>query len=153
MVFALAWLPRTVAEYSKAGAPKGARALLSKGLLSARSASFPRTARLTTRSEYQRVFEQARRSTDPCFTVLWRSNVLGLPRLGLAISKKHVKLATQRNRLKRLVREYFRLHQGDLPPMDFVVLARPGLATRTNAEIWASLRRHRKRLLESCNAS
>ena len=36
-------------------------------------------------------------------------------RLGLAITKKKVKRAHERNRIKRLTREYFRLHQHELP--------------------------------------
>lgn len=35
-------------------------------------------------------------------------------RLGLAITKKKVKRAHERNRIKRLTREYFRLHQHQL---------------------------------------
>ncbi len=40
--------------------------------------------------------------------------------------QKNVKRAHERNRIKRLAREYFRLHQHELPSMDFVVLVRRG---------------------------
>jgi ribonuclease P protein component len=48
-------------------------------------------------------------------------------RLGLAIAKKRVKLAVQRNRIKRVVRESFRLNQHDLPPIDMVVMVKSGI--------------------------
>ena len=46
------------------------------------------------------------------------------PRLGLVIAKKHVSKAVHRNRLKRVLRESFRLRQAEIPLVDIVVLAR-----------------------------
>jgi ribonuclease P protein component len=55
------------------------------------------------------VFRQGQRSADRFFTVLYRPNALDMPRLGFAISRKKVRHATDRNRLKRVVRESFRI--------------------------------------------
>ncbi len=44
-------------------------------------------------------------------------------RLGLAISKKKIRTAAARNRIKRLVRESFRLRCRNLSSIDIVVLA------------------------------
>lgn len=49
-------------------------------------------------------------------------------RLGLAIPKKHIKKAVDRNRLKRLVRESFRINQENLGSFDVVVLVRRDIA-------------------------
>ncbi len=49
------------------------------------------------------------------------------PRLGLVIGKESVKLSVERNRLKRLIRDSFRLHQELLAGLDIVVVARKGL--------------------------
>ncbi len=42
-------------------------------------------------------------------------------RLGLVVGKKLLKRAVDRNRLKRVVRENFRLRRPELPPCDLVV--------------------------------
>jgi ribonuclease P protein component len=55
--------------------------------------------------------------------------------LGLVIAKKHVKLAVHRNRLKRLIRESFRLRQEFMPPLDIIVLARKGMGDLDNAAV------------------
>jgi len=45
-------------------------------------------------------------------------------RLGVTVSKKVSKSAVDRNRIKREVREFFRLHQHQLAHTDLVVTAR-----------------------------
>ena len=54
------------------------------------------------------------------------------------MAKKHVKLACQRNRIKRVVREFFR-NTALRSPKDLVVLARPGLSELSNNELRAVL--------------
>ena len=111
---------------------------------------FARTRRLLTASAYQRVFQAAARSSDNYLTVLARANDLGLPRLGLAISKKSIKLASQRNRIKRLTRETFRLNQHRFQGIDFVVMTR-GHATHADHETLSrSLLRHWEHLVRQC---
>ena len=44
------------------------------------------------------------------------------PRIGYSIPKRGTKLAFRRNRLKRLVKEAFRLNAHQLPMMDLIVL-------------------------------
>ena len=65
-------------------------------------------------------------------------------RLGLAIAKKHIKTAVKRNRVKRLLRENFRLCCATLPQVAIVVMSRSGLANVTHAQIellWQQLQR------------
>ena len=110
--------------------------------------AFPRELRLLTPNHFNFVFQQPQRAGTPQITILGRMNTLGHPRIGLTIAKKNVKRAHERNRIKRLAREYFRLHQHELPSMDFVVLVRRGVADLDNQQITESLdklwRRHRR---------
>jgi ribonuclease P protein component len=58
---------------------------------------------------------------------LARTNDLGHPRLGLAMSRKSLPLAVHRNRIKRMAREVLRHRQHDLGGVDFIILTRLGL--------------------------
>ncbi|HYW92318.1 MAG TPA: ribonuclease P protein component [Gammaproteobacteria bacterium] len=115
-------------------------------------ARFPRTARLLHQAEFRRVFQQAERSADSCFTVLARSNDAGAARLGLAISVRRAGNSVQRNRLKRIIRESFRRHREQLPAVDLVVMARPAAAAADAARLRASLERHWERLTQRCGS-
>jgi ribonuclease P protein component len=100
---------------------------------------------LPDKAAFDRVFGGCRRSRDPCFTVLFRQNGERRARLGLAIAKKHCRLATDRNRLKRIVRESFRLRQRELAGLDIVVLNRPDAANAGNKQLFDSLAAHWQR--------
>ncbi len=116
-------------------------------------ARYPRSARLLSRGDFEAVFKQAFRSGDACFSVLARRKEEGEARLGLAISKKASGNGVQRNRIKRVVRESFRLRRHELPPLDIVVLARPAIGQRPNRELRQSLERHWTQLIARCNES
>lgn len=75
-------------------------------------------------------------------TVLAVPNDLQHPRLGTAVSIKAAGNAVQRNRIKRLVRESFRLHQELLGSRDLVVLVRPGISARSNQQLLSALDTH-----------
>jgi ribonuclease P protein component len=90
-----------------------------------RSAGFSSRQRLHTSKDFGRVFADPARSSDRYFTVLARPNARDVARLGLTISRRAAKRAVDRNKLKRLAREAFRMQQS-LPSWDFVVLAKVG---------------------------
>lgn len=89
--------------------------------------SFRPHERLRVSSEFQRVKRGGRRARSNHFTVNFILNGLQHHRLGLVVQKRFWN-ATHRNRIKRLVREWFRLHkhQIPLPGLDIVVIARQG---------------------------
>lgn len=86
--------------------------------------TFPRELRLLTPSQFQNVFSQAARFHSKNLTIFARKNNEVSARLGFAITKKNIKLACQRNRIKRIVRESFRQNQHQLHPVDFVILSK-----------------------------
>ena len=98
--------------------------------------AFPRRLRLLTAGDYRQVFEAA------AFKVHGKGlmpNELGHPRLGLVVSKKNLRRAVDRNRLKRLARESIRLQQHQLPALDIVLLARRGVGELDNATLHRQL--------------
>ncbi|MDC0660959.1 ribonuclease P protein component [Marinobacter sp. SS21] len=107
---------------------------------------FPKTARLLRPGDYSKVFDNVQvRVSHRHFLILATPNQLGHARVGLIFAKKHLKLAVQRNRVKRRVRETFR-QQLQLPSMDIVVLGRQGLAEVENAKLHAILNELWRRL-------
>jgi ribonuclease P protein component len=76
------------------------------------------------------------------FTVLYKQNGTRSARLGLAISKKHCKLAVGRNRIKRVVRESFRQQQTKLTGLDVVILNQPAAMRASNKALFDSLGKH-----------
>jgi ribonuclease P protein component len=106
--------------------------------------AFPRHNRLLNRADFQRVFQAPLKSSDALFTVLARPSTVGHARLGLAIARKQLRSAVDRNRIKRLAREYFRQHT--VATLDYVIMARKTARARTNAQIHSSLTRHFQRL-------
>jgi ribonuclease P protein component len=100
---------------------------------------FSREFRLTKAEDYQYVFANAQRFGNHNFTLLVRKNDIGHARLGLAIAKKSVKLAVDRNRIKRLIRENFRHEIAELPPIDIIAMCRRGAVLLPSHEISAQL--------------
>jgi ribonuclease P protein component len=91
-----------------------------------RGASFRQAQRLKGRRAFSRVFGGRRSSADRLLVVYAMPNDLSWARLGLTVGRKHG-MAVRRNRIKRLLREAFRLGLGELPRgYDFVCVPRVG---------------------------
>jgi ribonuclease P protein component len=97
--------------------------------------------------DFKRVFAHAIRLRDSYFTVLATSTNGCDARLGLAVSKRHVKRAVDRNRLKRIVREVFRHRREQLKGIDIVVMVGPSVLRAENAQLSGSISRHLDRLV------
>ena len=84
----------------------------------------PRTSRLLSSRDFQKVYQRGARSSGAWITVvaLRRSEQPG-PRLGVSVSKDHG-AAVRRNKIKRLLREAFRHERPHLPAMDYVLIPR-----------------------------
>lgn len=109
--------------------------------------AFTKSQRLLHKREYNQVFEAARKVATSDYILLYRENALGYPRLGLAISKKKIAKAHDRNRIKRILREAFRKSQ--LPAVDLVFLAKSGWEKQANAVIYEKLGKTWEQLIRS----
>ena len=93
------------------------------------SVSFRRSRRLTKRPQFLSCYRWGRRYFSPSFLAYVLPHEIGGQgwRLGTAVSKK-IGSAPQRNRVKRLIREVFRLHQQDFDlDADVVVIPKRGI--------------------------
>lgn len=109
---------------------------------------FNKSLRLLNSSDFKPVFDSpTAKASQQHFLILARTNELGRPRLGLVIAKKNIRNAVDRNRMKRLIRESFRLQQHQLPPIDAIVLARRGMDQLDNATLSKQLNKQWQRLI------
>ncbi|MFC3851593.1 ribonuclease P protein component [Salinispirillum marinum] len=89
---------------------------------------FPRTKRLLTAGDFRTVFDRAtvKAGTAELFLLATPATEFTTPRIGFIISRKNVRRAVARNRIKRIVREQFRHLPKDYPSFDIIVMARKG---------------------------
>lgn len=99
--------------------------------------AFNKARRLLKKTEYDFVFTKAKKIKTNELIILYRRNFLQHARLGLALSKHVIPKAHDRNRVKRLLRETFRIKK--LPAVDIVILARHGLLDIENKIVIAEL--------------
>lgn len=97
--------------------------------------AFPPTDRLSTPGHFQRVFDgPAYKVSSRAFLLLAQVTEADSSRLGVIVAKKHIRRATHRNRIKRLVREHFRLTRLSVS-LDLVVLAKAAANQMDNARV------------------
>jgi len=114
---------------------------------------FPRPARLLSGKDFDRVYALRQRVSDGYFSINYAPAATGAPRLGLSVGAKMAGNAVSRNRVKRTIRESFRLHRATLPPLDLVVGARALARTAHNARLRESLAELWKKIASQCAAS
>lgn len=83
--------------------------------------TYPRQFRLKTKEEYDRVLARKCSCRGACLIVYGCENELGHARLGRIVGKRWGN-AVARNRIRRWIREAFRLSKKELPALDFVVM-------------------------------
>jgi ribonuclease P protein component len=103
--------------------------------------------RLTNKAQFERLLREGRRKKVAGYTFYLEQRDAGGPRLGLLVTRKHAARANARNRIKRCVREAFRLEQGRLGPMD--VLVRPPYGVEPSAQMILRVRELFRTLCDS----
>ena len=112
---------------------------------------FPRHARLLLPAEYNRIFAAGKRFSGVCVTFVAARQALSengslvrlsqRPRLGLALAKKQIKRAHERNRVKRFLRECFRANTQRLTGLEFVVMAKSAAQKTPNPALRSEIER------------
>jgi ribonuclease P protein component len=115
--------------------------------------TFPAHKRLRRKSEFDAAYARGRRFGNGFFAVTASTNDKQGARLGMAVAVRTAGNAVERNRIRRIVRESFRLHQHALPAVDLVVNAKPKARGAPAAELHASLAGLWKKVNEQCASS
>jgi ribonuclease P protein component len=89
-----------------------------------KASPFPKKDRILKRYEFLEFYASGKAVHSPGFILVYKSGLSGGSRIGITVSRK-VGNAVVRNRIKRRVREYYRLHRMAVPnPWDFHVIAK-----------------------------
>ena len=97
--------------------------------------SFSSSQRIKERPEFQRTFREGKRLYSALYILYYRANGLKQARIGVITSKRNVRKAVWRNRIKRVIRETFRLRQSKLKPVDIVVVAQKKASNANKEEL------------------
>lgn len=105
-----------------------------------KSRSLPKSACIRKPWEYRDIYSKGQRLRGDHFSLIWRDNGQDEARLGISIHG--VRPAVRRNRIKRIIREFFRLHRQLIaPPVDLVFTVRDGFVPDSPAAVAAAVRR------------
>ncbi len=102
---------------------------------SVRQFSLPRAARLLKAGDFAALRGNSRRLSVRHFLAEYSPNDQSTCRLGQAVSRRVSKRAVDRNRIKRLVRESYRLVRRELPNLDILLIARSSAVKTPSAEL------------------
>jgi ribonuclease P protein component len=114
---------------------------------------FGANLRLRSKLQFDAVYAGSRRIDDRFFALRVKANGLSHPRVGLAVAVKTAGNAVARNRIRRLVRESFRLNQHELPAVDVVVAAKFPAREAPATSLRDSLATLWKRVASTCASS
>lgn len=101
--------------------------------------SFGRQYRLLRTEDFSSVFALRVKKSGRLVQVWQAPNGLSRPRLGLVVPKKAAKRANRRNYMKRVLREWFRLHRSRLAPNDIVIRVGTAFDAAGREQVWAEL--------------
>lgn len=89
--------------------------------------TFGKHERIKKRKDFLRIYEEGTRITSKHFIIIRNHNQAGHRRLGVTVTKKTGDAVT-RNRIKRVLREFFRLNKTPLPDsLDIVIIVKKGI--------------------------
>ena len=103
-------------------------------------------------AEFKRVYATGQRFGNEFFTANVLANELTWARLGMSIAARNLRRAVDRNRVRRLIRESFRMHQQQLPSVDIIIGARSAVLQADRASLRAALEKIWHKVATSCAA-
>ncbi|WP_201501697.1 ribonuclease P protein component [Psychrobacter cibarius] len=109
---------------------------MSNTVSAAANARFTKEQRLLTPAAFREVFDAPERKLHQSHLMAFvRTNDLGQPRVGMAITKRKVPTAVARNLIKRQIREHFRVKAHSLENKDIVFIVKKSIKDIDNKEL------------------
>ena len=112
--------------------------------------TLPKNFLLRKTSEYNNIYQHGKRVHGENFSLILKPNNRAHNRLGISIHGQ-LKGAAKRNRIKRIIREFFRLNKHflqeksskscELPFMDIVITVRKGFILENPADVAGAISR------------
>ncbi len=88
---------------------------------------FRKDEKICKKKDFLTIYQLGTRNYSKYFTIITHGNQSGYKRIGITVSRK-VGNAVRRNRIKRLIREFFRLHKAQLSESrDIVIIGKKNL--------------------------
>jgi ribonuclease P protein component len=112
--------------------------------------AYTKADRLRKRSEFVHVFQQGRKVQNRHFTAFYCPGQNSASRIGITVTKRVGKAVT-RNRIKRIIREHFRLNRECTQPyLDINVIAKKEAVDLTSEEMFYSLNGLFEKIKRAC---
>lgn len=115
--------------------------------MSKTSYCFPAFCRLKNSQQIQEVLGCARKYKERNLSIFIKPNNLDHSRLAIIIAAKHVSKAVDRNRIKRIIRENFRLNHDKIKGNDIIIFGYRGIENLSNTELQQCLTKAWQKLL------
>ncbi len=86
--------------------------------------SFPKNLRIIKSDHFKQIFKSGRKIYSANFVIYVLSNQLDFPRIGISVGRRVSTKATDRNKIKRLIREVFRTNKNIFDKNDIVLVVK-----------------------------
>lgn len=102
---------------------------------------FTKKERIALPQDFRRVMRSGRKLATEHFILFLMENGKGYHRLGI-VAKKEIGPTSFRNRMKRYLREFFRLHKDQIKgPLDMIILIKKGVLIDHYKQVEAELKK------------
>ncbi|WP_244670121.1 ribonuclease P protein component [Coxiella endosymbiont of Amblyomma nuttalli] len=103
---------------------------------------------MRTTTEFQHVYSKHQRLSGRYYSLYYLDNNIGHTRLGVIVSKRNVRKAVIRNRIRRIVKEAFRRKKNQLVSLDLVFIAKVVASQASNRELYKCINRLLEQLVK-----
>ena len=104
--------------------------------------------RIRTTAVFQYVYSKRQRLSGRYYLLYYLDNNIGHSRLGVVASKRSVKKAVIRNRVRRMVKEVFRRKKNRLPSFDLIFIAKARASEANSRELYKCINRLLEQLVK-----